>query len=675
MRTRQILSLCAVLTCLWGFASAAVVDVVADFNAVQAAIGASSDGDTIRIAPGTITAPAAVAVSGKQRDNTQTCTLTVPAGHGLVPGEGVIVALSAADANFDGWFIITSVTATTITYNKVTAATLVFTACGGTVQPVLGAAKTGQSDLTIMGQDPNNKPVIFNLPTKTAGVMWLNPVCTNLTLKNLVFRMDPTTPAGASGSLGVLLVLAPPYDGDIEKFIGFTMDNCEIDGSNIYYYSGMNGLGRAVGGNTYYTWAGTFTIQNSKIYNINDRLVVDATGGGGGYREFVTPVTVFTFNNNECFNCGGAVGIRAKWTANTVVNIYDNYMHDYHQAQASGGGGVFKFFFPRFVNVERNRFENIPFLQGALGDEASAQGGALLLEDRRVLGDPPGTDPTVVNIRNNTFINCLQAIWFDTFNITGRSKCPYIPAGVIEDNFMDGCTWGLMCKRDSQLDDTQTTAQLAVRNNTIINTVIADVYIRTGFLANGETITFEGNFYGDRNGDGLYNEADASFTADADVVGGAPVTASGTVNQPILMDRDGDGLLNSFEEENGLNPDNPDSDGDGYQDGTEVRLGSVAMAKDPNSHPVTPYYSPIVDTDSDGYSDAYEVDNGTDPLSAASHPTLADVNEDNSVDNVDAVIVYAGSLQQVNLWSYPLDRMDVNFDKVINNLEDRKSVV
>ena len=51
----------------------------------------------------------------------------------------------------------------------------------------------------------------------------------------------------------------------------------------------------------------------------------------------------------------------------------------------------------------------------------------------------------------------------------------------------------------------------------------------------------------------------------------------------ILLDTDQDGLLN--EAEYGADPENPDSDGDGWADGFEVSQDRDPM--DPNDHPYT----------------------------------------------------------------------------------------
>lgn len=78
-------------------------------------------------------------------------------------------------------------------------------------------------------------------------------------------------------------------------------------------------------------------------------------------------------------------------------------------------------------------------------------------------------------------------------------------------------------------------------------------------------------------------------------------TATTSVNMPCLvLDSDGDGLLNTDEVGMGTDPFNPDTDGDGLLDGEEV----LVYATNPLNR----------DTDCDGMSDGEEVQNGTSPL-------------------------------------------------------------
>lgn len=152
----------------------------------------------------------------------------------------------------------------------------------------------------------------------------------------------------------------------------------------------------------------------------------------------------------------------------------------------------------------------------------------------------------------------------------------------------------------------------------------------------------EGNWFcvgeeGDNDGDGLYNSNDPNpNSADGDNDGltdreelaidglnpqkadtdgdgindGTEITNKTNPidpNDPApTSDRDKDGLSDKQEAEQGTNPDNADSDGDGLSDGDEV----VTHKTDPLK----------ADSDGDGFTDGQEVRAGANPLDAADRP-------------------------------------------------------
>jgi len=67
------------------------------------------------------------------------------------------------------------------------------------------------------------------------------------------------------------------------------------------------------------------------------------------------------------------------------------------------------------------------------------------------------------------------------------------------------------------------------------------------------------------------------------------------------LDQDGDGLTDSEEKQLGTDPNNPDSDGDGYKDGLEVNLNYSPLDKD------DPRISKTADTDNDKLNNYAEV--------------------------------------------------------------------
>lgn len=99
----------------------------------------------------------------------------------------------------------------------------------------------------------------------------------------------------------------------------------------------------------------------------------------------------------------------------------------------------------------------------------------------------------------------------------------------------------------------------------------------------------------DRDGDGL--------TALQEYNGGVNAT------DPNKYDTDGDGLSDGEELALGTNPNNPDTDGDSIFDGDEV-------------HGWPPSNPQLVDSDGDGAPDSLERRVGSDPLAAASVPTI-----------------------------------------------------
>jgi hypothetical protein len=89
-------------------------------------------------------------------------------------------------------------------------------------------------------------------------------------------------------------------------------------------------------------------------------------------------------------------------------------------------------------------------------------------------------------------------------------------------------------------------------------------------------------------------------------------TSSGAIQvRPAAGDFDSDGVQNATEVVNGTDPGNPDTDGDGLEDGVETDTGTFMDENDTGTDPLDP------DTDDDGLSDGNEVNqNHSDPLDA-----------------------------------------------------------
>ena len=102
---------------------------------------------------------------------------------------------------------------------------------------------------------------------------------------------------------------------------------------------------------------------------------------------------------------------------------------------------------------------------------------------------------------------------------------------------------------------------------------------------------------------------------------------------PLNPDTDGDGLRDSVEVANGLNPRDPadaaaDSDGDGISNAQEIALGTgvhnpdsdgdgLTDGQEVNTYGTNPL---LADSDGDGFSDGVEIASGSDPLNPTSVP-------------------------------------------------------
>jgi outer membrane protein OmpA-like peptidoglycan-associated protein len=112
-------------------------------------------------------------------------------------------------------------------------------------------------------------------------------------------------------------------------------------------------------------------------------------------------------------------------------------------------------------------------------------------------------------------------------------------------------------------------------------------------------------------------------------------------------DKDGDGLTKSEEKELGTDPNNPDTDGDGLNDGAEVRT-NFTNPKNPDTdgdglkdgEEVTTYKTdPIkTDTDLDGLTDGDEV------LNYKTEPIVKDTDSDKLADGAEVIDIHTDPL-------------------------------
>ena len=121
-----------------------------------------------------------------------------------------------------------------------------------------------------------------------------------------------------------------------------------------------------------------------------------------------------------------------------------------------------------------------------------------------------------------------------------------------------------------------------------------------------------------------------------------------------VCDPDNDGLTNAEEASIGTNPQNPDTDGDGYLDGRQE------VSATPQSDPLDPcdpdIDAPTCDQDRDGLTNADELGRGTDPKVADTDKDgLEDGEEVLNIDDKDTALVPTRK-------SDPLDPCDPNGD-------------
>lgn len=99
-------------------------------------------------------------------------------------------------------------------------------------------------------------------------------------------------------------------------------------------------------------------------------------------------------------------------------------------------------------------------------------------------------------------------------------------------------------------------------------------------------------------------------------------------------DFDVDGADNLTEQDNGTDPQLPDTDGDGIKDGPETDTGTYNGLTDTGTDPLDP------DTDDDGLLDRVETNTGTyvDPMNTGTDPFLEDSDSDNFRDGAEVKI-------------------------------------
>ncbi len=107
-----------------------------------------------------------------------------------------------------------------------------------------------------------------------------------------------------------------------------------------------------------------------------------------------------------------------------------------------------------------------------------------------------------------------------------------------------------------------------------------------------------------------------------------------------LLDLDKDGVSNIEEYRRGLQANNPDTDGDGLQDGVETNTGIFVSAADTGTSPLK------ADTDGDGLLDGVETNTGifAGAANTGSNPLVADTDGDGFSDSAEVAAGFDPSL-------------------------------
>ncbi|WP_430908323.1 gliding motility-associated C-terminal domain-containing protein [Maribacter sp. 2-571] len=137
------------------------------------------------------------------------------------------------------------------------------------------------------------------------------------------------------------------------------------------------------------------------------------------------------------------------------------------------------------------------------------------------------------------------------------------------------------------------------------STVTIDYQVCNGTICDSATLNITIPACADADGDNVCDVVDTSINDPCQPNGDPAWQAQGT------NDCDGDGLTNDEEVTAGTDPDNADSDGDGIDDGTEVNTDNTDPLDDCSSVGGTPLGTS--DCDNDGLTNNEETTAGTDP--------------------------------------------------------------
>jgi hypothetical protein len=381
---------------------------------------------------------------------------------------------------------------------------------------------TGFTSLEIVG-DAITRPVV------DGGIKFENTTTINdISIKNLYLKGE------ASGGAIVKC-------NNTTAINAFSMDNCVIDGEDV---SGRFGLA----GNHF---GQSFSITNTEFKDILGWAVMDmdyGTGDGGSD----TALSSVTFSGNTIQDCNGSVALRGNAATKTgVVNVEVNTWSNIGGNNGEQG--------QHWAAVEINHAEQANIVDNEITNVKQGQGGegeAIQLWDIDTL-----------DMHGNALTNNYQGVLI--YGGGGGFGGPYaVPGGSIFCNNIGG-------NNQYGVDvDANATGGLLDAENNWWGDASGPEHTPVGPCTDCKPPS-EGGWNCDecdKNPDGLGNKV-------SDNVDYCPwlIAPSG--------DPDGDGLLTCDEAlVYGTDPGNPDTDGDGWDDGTEVHRGADPL--DPDDHPM-----------------------------------------------------------------------------------------
>lgn len=327
-------------------------------------------------------------------------------------------------------------------------------------------------------------------------------------------------------------------------------------------------------------------------------------------------------------------------------------------------------------------------------------GAGMLIRD---VADAPPTTTSDYQIIGNLFENVQQGVAVDQ-----PGTLPYVPGGLMTGNTFIGClsgffNWNAVFYPFSMAITGNIFAEPSLDpvgvgvtpGETYDDESLGGIVLAGGVGVDdpGTVVDFSDNFFQDADGSsnpdgeaGINNQSTTPDEGTASPVTDANFTGdeAGEFEEVFpVLDTDADGINDAAEVDRGTDPNLADTDGDNIPDGVEVRIGTdptnpndPSDTTDADNDRLTDATEAVLgtnandpDSDGDGIRDDYEVLVGSDANSVTSVPSFGDADENGNTDNADAVAILAAFLDVDELNVTNQDRVDINRDGVIDNVD------